>query len=275
MDQALICKSLLYRSLVSLPKLDSIIDSVCITHKSSPNLSNLQITYSSVAGWFIETLILPCSCCSRRIQRMKGKFSSSSSLPRRIIMPQWSASLACRNYFNSFFVFQKTPWNQHLSNPTHWNLTPSSLFGKKLVPRKQGLMAWTLKKEKGSCRVRGCWRRRKELSGKFHVKICPWTKSWKLSMSLSSRKVLNAHSRKKEQHENIKYVDELLPQTTPKIQWARTMKVIFPLRTSSTQCSWLNDSPGQFSSGTNSSDIQVPSTSWPILCILQNSSHSS
>lgn len=163
MDQALICKSLLYRSLVSLPKLDSIIDSVCITHKSSPNLSNLQITYSSVAGWFIETLILPCSCCSRRIQRMKGKFSSSSSLPRRIIMPQWSASLACRNYFNSFFVFQKTPWNQHLSNPTHWNLTPSSLFGKKLVPRKQGLMAWTLKKEKGSCRVRGCWRRRKEL----------------------------------------------------------------------------------------------------------------
>lgn len=60
-----------------IPKLDSIIDSVCISHKSSLYLGNLQVTYFPVAGWFIEILMLPCSCCSRRIHRIKGKFSSS------------------------------------------------------------------------------------------------------------------------------------------------------------------------------------------------------
>lgn len=59
------------------PKLDSIIDSVCISHKSSLNLSNLQVIHFSVARWLIEILRLPCSCCSRRIHRIKGKVSLS------------------------------------------------------------------------------------------------------------------------------------------------------------------------------------------------------
>lgn len=61
----------------------------------------------------------------------------------------------------AFLYFRRHP--EINTSPTPTPKPHTQVFGKKLVLEKQGLMAWTQKKEKGSCRVGGFWRRRKEL----------------------------------------------------------------------------------------------------------------
>lgn len=109
-----------------IPKPDSIIDSVCLAQKSSLNLNNLQVTYFSLARWFIEILILLCSYC-RRIQEMKGKISSSH-LPSESsgISRPWVLKITGV----IIFVFQRRPWS---NVPLH--LHPK-IFVRK--PGKQG-----------------------------------------------------------------------------------------------------------------------------------------
>ena len=84
---------------------------------------------------------------NRRIQRMKGKFSSSY-LPSKPL-------LFCGLSYSLFFVIQKRPWKQH---PSHTQISE-----KKLLLGKGELMSWILEKEKDFCREGGFWRAEREL----------------------------------------------------------------------------------------------------------------
>lgn len=66
------------------------------------NLYNIQVTFISVAGWFTEIRILPCSCSIGEFKKWKGNFPLPTSPP----------SLPCfrGHSFSHFFVIQKRPW---------------------------------------------------------------------------------------------------------------------------------------------------------------------